>query len=170
MGMGYGALYTQAPRSLDSRHLVRLSAGPFFGGHRGSRLRLPVALGARGGVGRFNRLRPVRPAFHNAWRQPRRPRQPRKAARKRRATGGRQGGRRETRCPPPIAVPSHLPAEMNDWADALSRLEAPEPRVIPPALAALPRTPPPDLDKIWLASLPPPPPPREGALGGAGSG
>ena len=48
---------------------------------------------------------------------------------------------------------THIPGVANDWADALSRLSAPEPRTLPPALAACPRARVPPRAANWYRSL-----------------
>ena len=48
---------------------------------------------------------------------------------------------------------AHLPAEGNVWADALSRLVAPqgsESKTFPPDLAGVPEVQPPTFDDTWL--------------------
>ena len=52
-----------------------------------------------------------------------------------------------------IAV-AHLPSELNDWADSLSRLHSPSPLPVPTELADLPREPQPDHDAIFSIALP----------------
>ena len=51
---------------------------------------------------------------------------------------------------------THIPGVANDWADALSRLSAPEPRSLPPALAACPRARVPARGPQWYRALAPP--------------
>jgi hypothetical protein len=51
-----------------------------------------------------------------------------------------------------VASLTHIPGVANTWADALSRLEAPDPKPVPPALEGLPRVPlPPRVAGWWLS-------------------
>ena len=48
----------------------------------------------------------------------------------------------------------HLPSLLNSWADALSRLTAPQPAAMPPELAGLPRRPMPLLNELFQIEPP----------------
>ena len=55
-----------------------------------------------------------------------------------------------------ISSLTHIPGISNTWADALSRLEAPEPKVVPVPLQHVTRAPAPMRNKAWwnTGSLP----------------
>ena len=56
-----------------------------------------------------------------------------------------------------VELVGHLPAALNGWADALSRLFAPAPdtKEVPPALRSTPRTAAPTRSRSWWRTLGP---------------
>ena len=65
-------------------------------------------------------------------------------------------------------VYSHLPSELNTWADDLSRLMAPNRHALPAGLRKVPRCAGPEVERLWEAWLSEPPVTRKSRRGRAG--